>query len=156
MNSATPFDGSESIVVSNSTVSMSPSPAAPVISTPTLHQEQAQPQILPPPSSTSSANSSQLGQLNVSAIVFSELPLYRLVGLDPSQMTTEQQRAYVERIRELRKSPQSLGARLKKDGEILDAEHGVGAAATIKAKRTKQSPAPQAQAPIDVNKYLNF
>lgn len=78
---------------------------------------------------------------------FAEMPLHILIGLSPAGMTVEQKRAYVAQLQELRKAPQTLMQRQRKDDVDLEAK------STVKTRRGKSTKAAN-QAPVDVNQFL--
>lgn len=76
-------------------------------------------------------------QPTVNDVRFAEAPLWELLEVDPATLTLDEQKALVLKVNELRKSPQTLQAKMKKDRETLDLEFGSLPADVLQAKFAK-------------------
>jgi hypothetical protein len=165
MNSATHSDGSESPIVLNlisSTTSSQPEQGLTSAPTPRpslvlgnllgLTETKCQP----------CTQSSPVGSLSVAAVRFAEEPLHKLMELDPLAMDPKDLPAFVNRLNELRKAPQTLQAKVRSDAEKLNEKHGLDDADRLRAKaegvvrkRTAGTSAQTAKKASDLaNKYL--
>lgn len=75
---------------------------------------------IPAPTTTSS----QSKPLTSSEVKFAEEPIHLLLGKNVKDMTDVELAAHCEYLRSLRKSPQTLVAKVKKDEELLDGMYG--------------------------------
>lgn len=80
---------------------------------------------------------SQVARMTAKQVEFAEEPLHALIGKSPEQMTDQELMQHVELLRQYRKSPQTLTAKLKKDEEKMDLEFGQSEDKKLRQKVSK-------------------
>lgn len=79
-------------------------------------------------------SSSLAGPLSPAATMFAEAPLHKLMEMDPEAMDPKDLPAYVDRLNQLRKAPQTLAAKVRQDAEQLTLKHGEDDAERLRKK----------------------
>lgn len=75
-----------------------------------------------------------MGLLSPAAVRFAEEPLHKLMEVQAELLGPEELQAFVARLNELRKAPQTLAAKVRKDSEDLDKKHGLSDADQMRVK----------------------